>query len=445
MQMLNRFGPEYLENLRNLIPEELRPTGALDIPKGLSEQDLVKHVSALASENATVEEYASFLGAGAYNHYVPSVVRHLAGRSEFYTSYTPYQPEISQGTLQAVFEYQTLICQLTGMDVSNASLYDGASATAEAVLMACRLRKKARKVMVSGTVHPEYIETIKTYLSASEIEVEVLPYSTRKGGETFHTKLEEAEDGSIACLVVQCPNFLGVIEDLNILHELVRSKGGLGVTVVTEPLSMAIIKPPSELGADIAVGEAASFGSPLGYGGPYLGFLATRDEFVRQMPGRIAGETTDADGKRSFCLTLATREQHIRRDRATSNICTNQGLSALQAAIHMAALGRDGLRHMASLNQSKACYLKDRLTKSKGIYMAFTPHFFNEFTVRFSRGVDVDSILDALLKEKIIGGFNLKRINPELTSHLLINVTELNSREDIDRLADKIIELTEKK
>ena len=440
MKMLKRLGPAYLTELRDLIPEGLRLTEPLDIAQGTSEQELSALAKKVAGENTTVEEFSSFLGAGAYNHYVPSVVNHLSGLSGFYTAYTPYQPEISQGTLQAIFEYQTLICQLTGTDVSNASLYDGASATAEAVLMAGRIKNKGRKkVLVSRAVHPEYRETLETYLAETDCELIELPFSIETGETNFEGVKDLCAGEDAACLVVQSPNFFGVIEAIGKAKEAIQAQNGLLIAVVTEPLSMALIKPPGELGADITVGEAQGLGNHLNFGGPYLGFLSCRAEYMRQMPGRIIGEAKDAQGNRRFCMTLATREQHIRRGRATSNICTNQGLTALRAAIYMVSLGRKGLMNLALLNFSKARYLKKRLT-SRFVKTTFIPHSFNEFTVRLKNDYPLKPVLAKLIKNNIIGGLSLDRFYPELKQHLLISVTEMNTREEMDAYADLLKE-----
>lgn len=435
--ILKAIGVSSIEDLLTALPADARVKGQLNLPKGLSEQELAKALKELSLRNSTVEDYSSFLGAGAYNHYVPSVVGNLASRSEFYTAYTPYQPEISQGTLQAIFEYQTLVCQLTGMDVSNASLYDGASAVAEAVLMAKRITGK-EKVLLSSALHPEYRETVKTYLVGTGDHLTEVGYSAEEGT----TSLKAIEDGlkdseDIACLVVQHPNFFGCLEDIERLSALVHAKKGLLVMVVTEPVSLGLLKPPGQLGCDIAVGENQSFGNALNFGGPYLGFMATKTEFIRQMPGRLVGETVDKDGKRAFCLTFATREQHIRRERATSNICTNHGLCALMASIHMVSLGGTGLKKLSSLNLSKAEYLKERL-RSAGIKPAFHSPTFNEFTIRVS---NPDSVLKSLLKKRIIGGLALKRHYPELNEHIVISATEMNSKEDIDRFAEEFSRL----
>ncbi|MFQ5466322.1 MAG: aminomethyl-transferring glycine dehydrogenase subunit GcvPA [Thermodesulfobacteriota bacterium] len=419
------------ELLERVIPAELRAAGPLDLPGGLAEQELAGELSRLASKNTPVDEYSSFLGAGAYNHYVPAVVDALASRSEFSTAYTPYQPEVSQGTLQAVFEYQTLVCQLTGMDVSNSSLYDGASSVAEAVLMARRVTGRDR-VVVSSALHPEYRQTLKTYLSGAGDHVSEIAFSPETG-RTPAAAAEEALGADPAALVVQHPNFFGCLEDLEDLARAVHARKGLLVVVVTEPVSLGLLRPPGELGADIAVGENQSFGAALNFGGPYLGFMATKDRFVRHMPGRLVGRTVDHDGKRAFCLTLATREQHIRRNKATSNICSNQGLCALAAAIHLVSIGKAGLRKLALVNLSKAAYLSERLTSVAGVEAAFTGATFNEFTVRFPEAPE--PVLGRLLEKGIVGGLALGGFYPGLTRHALVAATEMNTREEIEEFA----------
>lgn len=433
-RILEAIGLKTVEELFTALPAASRVKGPLNLPKGLTEQELMELARKLARKNSSVEDFSSFLGAGAYNHYIPSVVRHLASRSEFYTAYTPYQPEISQGTLQAMFEYQTLVCQLTGMDVSNASLYDGASATAEAALMAGRLTGK-KKVVLSGALHPEYRETIKTYLAGS---AEVLSEAAfcAETGTTLPASIEAACDDNTACVVIQSPNFFGSIEDVERIASVAHARGALVVAVVTEPVSLGILKPPAASGADIVVGENQSFGNPLNFGGPHLGFMATRTEFIRQMPGRIIGETVDREGQRAYCLTFATREQHIRRERATSNICTNQGLCALTAAIHMVSLGAAGLKKLATLNLSKAEYLKGRLTKIEGVKVAFTGPTFNEFAIDIGR--DPAPVLKKLLEKKIIGGLALKRFYPALDRHILVAATEMNGVAELDAFADAL-------
>ncbi|MBI5588059.1 MAG: aminomethyl-transferring glycine dehydrogenase subunit GcvPA [Deltaproteobacteria bacterium] len=432
-EILKAVGASSVDEILESLPAALRARGPLNLPKGLSEQELKGLLKGLSEKNSTVEEYSSFLGAGAYNHYIPSAVGSLLSRSEFYTAYTPYQPEISQGTLQAVFEYQTLVCQLTAMDVSNASLYDGASATAEAVLMARRITGKDG-VLLSGALHPEYRDTVQTYLKGSNDRISEVLYCTQAGA-TLPEALKGAVNDNTACVVIQHPNFFGSLEDIERLGEIIHEKKGLLIVVTNEAVSLGLLKPPGELGADIAVGDNQSFGNPLNYGGPYLGYMATKNEFIRQMPGRLVGQTVDRNGKTAFCLTFSTREQHIRRERATSNICTNHGLCALAASIHMASLGSRGLKKLALLNLSKAEYLKERLN-SFGIKTAFNSRTFNEFAVRVDK--DPDAVLKALLKRSIMGGLSLKRFYPGLAHHILVAATEMNSKEDIDRFAAEL-------
>lgn len=425
-KMCEAIGIASVEELLKPIPASLRVDGVLDIKAGLSEQETLTRLKELSEKNST--EKASFLGGGSYNHYSPSVVDHLLLRSEFFTSYTPYQPELSQGTLQAIFEYQTLICQLTGMEISNSSLYDGASATAEAVLMARRLTRRG-KVVVSSALHPEYRDTIETYLLGFNEEPTELAYCT-EAGSTIAESTDSVVDEETSCLVVQHPNFFGSIEDIKTLAERVHAKGALLIVVTTEALSLALLKPPGELGADIAVGEAQSFGNPMSFGGPYIGYMATKQKHIRQLPGRIIGETKDKNNKRSFCLTFATREQHIRREKATSNICTNQGLSALASAIYLNSLGKAGLMDLARLNLSKAEYLKNNLSEIAGITATFTAPTFNEFTITIDG--DAQEFLKQLSKKKIIGGLGLKRFYPSLNNQILIAVTEMNSKAELD-------------
>ncbi len=429
-KILKAVGAGSAEELFAQLPAASRLKGPLAIPDGLSEQELLGHLKSLSSKNSTVEEYSSFLGAGAYNHYIPSIVDAIISRSEFYTSYTPYQPELSQGTLQAIFEYQTLVCQLTGMDVANASLYDGATAVAEACLMAKRITGR-EGIVLAKAVHPEYRETVATYLTGTGDHLSTVEYSASTGATPLEA-IEAAISDKTACVVIQHPNFFGSLEDVEAIAEAVHRKKALLVVVVTEAVSLGLLKSPGDSGCDIAVGENQSFGNSLSYGGPYLGFMAAKTEFVRQMPGRLIGQTVDREGKRAFCLTFATREQHIRRERATSNICTNHGLCALAASVHMTALGSGGLKRLASLNLSKAEYLKKKL-KEAGVEAAFTSPTFNEFTVKVKGGAE--AALGKLLDRKIIGGLALKRHYPELADHLLICATEMNSKEEMDKLA----------
>jgi len=432
-KILKALGASKVEEVLSQLPASLRLTKALDLPAGLSEQELAAHLRELGSRNTTVQDYSSFLGAGAYNHYIPAIVDSVISRSEFFTSYTPYQPELSQGTLQAIFEYQTLVCQLTGMDVANASLYDGATAVAEAALMARRITGK-QGIVLSSALHPEYRKTVKTYLVGTGDQLSEVMYCTETG-VTLPGAVEAAISDSTACVIVQHPNFFGCLEDVQAVAEVVHRKKALLVIVVNEAISLGLLKPPGETGCDIVVGENQSFGNSLSYGGPYLGFMATKDEFIRQMPGRLIGQTVDRDGKRAFCLTFATREQHIRRERATSNICTNHGLCALAAAVHMVGLGSQGLKKLASLNLSKAEYLKKKLSEA-GAQLAFSAPTFNEFTIKVNK--DPGQVLNNLLGKKIIGGLGLKRFYPALDRHILVTATEMNSKAEMDALAEAI-------
>lgn len=432
-KILEAVGAGSVEELLAQLPAASRLEAPLAMPAGLSEQELAAHLKRLASRNSTVEDLSSFLGAGAYNHYIPATVDAVISRSEFYTSYTPYQPELSQGTLQAIFEYQTLVCQLTGMDVANASLYDGATAVAEAALMARRLTGR-QGIVLSGALHPEYRETVATYLTGTGDHLSEVAYCTETG-TTLPEAIDKACGDDTACVVVQHPNFFGSLEEIEAIADVVHRKKALLVVAVTEAVSLGLLKPPGHSGADIAVGEMQSFGNPLSYGGPYLGFMSTKDEFIRQMPGRLIGQTVDREGRRAFCLTFATREQHIRRERATSNICTNHGLCALAAAVHMVSLGAGGLRRLAALNLSKAEYLKKRLSEA-GAKPAFSAPTFNEFTVKVKG--EPEAVLKRLLDKKIIGGLALNRHYPELGHHLLVAATEMNSKEEIDAFASAL-------
>lgn len=433
-RMLAAIGAASVDELLGAIPLALRTKTPLNVPDGVSEQEIARQLKELSLKNSTVEDYSSFLGAGAYNHYIPSTVRALASRSEFYTAYTPYQPEVSQGTLQAIFEYQTMVCQLTSMDVANASLYDGATSVAEAVLMARRITGK-RGVLLSRALHPEYRETVRTYLKEDGESVTEAVFSSSTGA-TLASEIEGKKEETLACVVVQHPNFFGSLEEVALLSAAAHKKKALLIIVVNEAVSLGMLKPPGELGADIAVGEFRSFGNPLNYGGPYLGFMAAKTEFIRQMPGRLIGETVDKSGRRAFCLTFSTREQHIRRERATSNICTNHGLCALLAAIHMVSLGATGVNLLARLNLSKAEYLKEKLAKVPGITIAFTSPTFNEFTIKTDAASD--ALLKGLLKKQIIGGLDLKGFYPELGSHILVCATEMNSKEEMDAFTDAL-------
>ena len=428
-QMLERIGVATLEDLFVEVPESVRLKRPLDIQEPASETELLRELKALALGNATPETHKSFLGGGAYHHFIPTVIDHLISRSEFYTAYTPYQPEISQGTLQAVFEFQTLICQLTGMDAANASMYDGASACAEAVLMAMRLTRR-KKVLLSKALNPRYRGVVATY--CRYLGMELVDVAVAADGRTDLEDLAAKLDDSTAVVVAGYPNYFGVIEDVAALADKSHEYGAKLVTAVSEPIALGLLKSPGELGADIVAGDGQSFGLPLSFGGPYVGFFAVRQKDVRGMPGRLVGETTDLEGQRGFVLTLATREQHIRREKATSNICSNQGLCALMATIFMSLLGKQGLREMAEQNLAKAAYARKQLSGIKGFSLVFDGPAFNEFVVRSE--APVTEVLSQLEEAGILGGIPLGEDYPEMADCFLVCVTEQNQREEIDAL-----------
>ncbi|MGQ9617745.1 MAG: aminomethyl-transferring glycine dehydrogenase subunit GcvPA [Candidatus Aminicenantia bacterium] len=432
--MLSEIGVSSEEEFFLTIPEEFKIKRSLQLPQPMDEISLLNYFKELSSKNRV--ELIPFIGAGAYPHYIPTVVDFLSSRGEFLTPYTPYQPELSQGTLQIIFEYQTLICSLTGMEVSNASLYDGATATAESALMAWRI-KKGDKILVSSTIHPLWRETLKTYLKNFSIEITEIPY--RDDGKTDYQKALELCDDRVFAIIVQTPNFFGIVEDLKEVSDIAKEKKILFLVGVSEALSLGLLKPPGEFGADIAFGEVQSFGLPLSFGGPYLGFIASKMEFVRQMPGRIAGETVDKNGKRGFVLTLSTREQHIRREKATSNICTNQAWCALRATIYLETLGRKGLMELAKINFLKASYGKRKIEKMKGIKLKFNSLTFNEFVVEFEK--PIDKIYEKMEKEGFIPGFPVSKFYKELKNASLLCFTEVHSRETIDRFIEKLGEM----
>ena len=429
-QMLDAIGVRSVDDLFDDIPAAVRLKRPLRVPPALSEADLTTHLRALAARNADADRYSSFLGAGCYDHFSPAIIGHLISRGEFLTSYTPYQPEISQGTLQAIYEYQTLICQLTGMEVSNASMYEGASATAEAILMAYRLTGRDQ-VVLARSLHPEYRQVTRTY--AQQINLTFGEAGYTPGGTVDVKQAKALLNNRVACLVVQNPNFFGAIEDLAELAEAAHAVGALLVVAVAEPISLGLLKPPGECGADIVAGEGQGLGVPMSFGGPFLGFFAAQEKYVRQMPGRLVGATEDRDGRAGYVLTLATREQHIRREKATSNICTSEALVALIATIYMETLGKNGMREVALQNLNKAAHAKERLAKVKGCAIRFSGPTFNEFVVQVKR--KPAGVLKDLLKRQIIGGFDLSRFYPELSDCLLVCVTEQNSRDEIEALA----------
>jgi glycine dehydrogenase subunit 1 len=433
-QMLTEIGAPSLEALSSP-PSGLEIRERLDIAPGLAEADAYAHIKALADSNDAAS-MVSFLGAGAYRHYRPPAVPWFATRSEFLTAYTPYQAEASQGTLEAIFEWQTYICLLTGMDVSNASLYDGATAVVEAVIMAMHATGRKR-VAISLTVHPMYRAVLNTYAAGMGIDVVEVPYGAQ--GVSDLTRSEDALKDA-ACLIVQSPNFFGNIEDVGSASTMAHLKGGLSVSVTAEALSLAVLKTPRASGADVAVGEAQSFGLPVGYGGPYVGFVATTKEHVRRLPGRLVGETTDVDGRQAFVLTLQGREQHIRRELASSNICTNQALCALIATVYLATVGATGLRAIASANLGKAREICDKITSLTGFERAFSAPFFNEFCVRTP--VPAETLARRLEARGILPGLPLSRFYPELSHHLLVCATEMTTTNDIRSLTTALAEET---
>ncbi len=422
--MLRETGHDSIQELFAQIPEELKVQGTLKLPGPLSEPEILEFFRQAARESS--RDYVSMLGAGAYAHYRPVAVDSLLSRGEFFTAYTPYQAEMAQGTLQAMFEFQTLITQLTGMDVANASLYDGSTAMTEAVLMALRITRRER-VLVARTVHPEYRQVLNTYVRHQGFEVAELPHAP--SGQLDAATLEPSLRPETAAVVIQSPNFFGVLERASEIAAAAHRAGALLIVVITEPLSLGVVRPPAE--ADIVCGEAQSFGVPVSFGGPYLGFLAAKEQFVRQMPGRLVGQTQDTEGRRGFVLTLATREQHIRREKATSNICTNQALCALAATIYLSLLGKSGLKALAEQNLAKAHYAARELSQASAL--PFSGPFFNEFVVKTP--APVDEVLAALREEKIIGGLDVGVFYPELKDHLLVCATETVSRKAIDQAA----------
>ena len=429
-EMLRVIGVPSIDALFADIPAAVQLHRSLDLPPALSDPEVLAQLTAMAARNTHADAAPTFLGAGAYDHYVPSVVWHLAGRGEFLTAYTPYQAEMMQGELQAGYEYQSMLCELTAMDVANASMYDGASATAEAAVMAKDLTKRA-EVVVSTAVHPEYREVLRTYTTPLGITVVEVP---QRGGRTDLAALRAAVSDRTAAIIIQHPNFFGGLEDGPAVAALAHGAGAVLICAVADPLSLGLLRPPGEWGADIIAGEGQPLGNHLNFGGPYLGMLATRQDYVRRLPGRLVGATVDVDGRRGFVLTLQTREQHIRREKATSNICTNEALLALAAAVYMAALGRTGFRKVAELNLYKAAYAKERLSALPGFRLMFEGPTFHEFVVRTPR--PPEEINAALRARGIIGGAPLGRWYPDLADGWLLCVTEQRTREQIDRLVD---------
>ncbi len=430
-RMLDAIGAGSIDDLFAAVPERVRLERDVAIPPAMTEPDLVAHLEAEARRNADPSRCAQFLGAGVYRHYAPAFIDQLLLRSEFYTAYTPYQPEISQGTLQAIFEFQTLVCQLMGTDIANASMYDGSTAMTEAALMATRLTRR-NAVAVARTVHPHYRQVLRTYAENLGLPISELGYSA--DGTVDLDAVRQSSAGG-AAIIFQCPNFFGVIEDPRPIVAAAHEAGALAVAVVTEPIAMGLLEPPGSLGADIVAAELQACGIPASFGGPYCGVIAASEKCLRQMPGRLVGRTRDTEGRDGFVLTLATREQHIRREKATSNICTNSGLMALSASMFMAAYGKQGLPALARLNFDKAHYALRAILRAggAGLRPAFGGAFFNEFVVRGVR--DAEAAHARLLGDGLVAGTPLGRDYPELEDALLLCVTELNQAKDIDRLA----------
>jgi glycine dehydrogenase subunit 1 len=429
-QMLETIGANSIDDLFSDIPKEVRFKGDLKIKEAASESDLIKELSTLADKNMNTKEYTSFLGAGVYDHYIPTIVDHVISRSEFYTAYTPYQPEISQGELQAIFEFQTMICELTGMEVANSSMYDGSTALAEAASLSYGHTKKT-KVIVSKAVHPQSRAVLQTY--AKGFNLEVVEIDT-PNGTTDLEKLKAEIDDNTACVIVQYPNFFGQVEPLKELEEIIHSQKSLFV-VSSNPLALGLLQPPGKFDADIVIGDAQPFGIPAQYGGPHCGYFAVSKKLMRKVPGRLVGQTKDEEGRRGFVLTLQAREQHIRREKATSNICSNQALNALAASVAMTAVGKRGVKEMATQNIQRANYAKKKL-QEQGLEIVFTGPSFNEFVVKLNQ--PVKEVNQKLLEKGMIGGYDLSEDYPELKQHMLLAVTELRTKEEIDTLAQEL-------
>jgi glycine dehydrogenase subunit 1 len=423
--MLAKIGAKSIDELFTDVPEAARLNGSVDLPPHQTELQVEQALSRMAAENTPASSVPFFVGGGAYKHHVPATVDHLIQRSEFLTAYTPYQPEISQGTLQTLFEFQTQVALMTGMDVANASMYDGSTACGEAVLMAARATKR-KKAVLAGSLHPHYAATTRT--TAKYMDIDIVSSTPDLGGLSG---IAEMIDDETACVVIQTPDVFGRLHDMTAISEKAHQHGALVIAVFTEPVSLGLVKSPGEMGADIAVGEGQGIGVGLNFGGPYVGLFACKDDrrFIRNLPGRLAGETVDADGRRGFVLTLSTREQHIRRDKATSNICTNSGLCALAFTIHMTLLGEKGLRTLAQLNHETACDLADRLSAIDGVEL-LTDSFFNEFALRLPK--PAAGVLDQLVAKGVLGGIPASRLYPgEMDNVLIVAATETNSEDDL--------------
>jgi len=424
-EMLKDIGVSDFNELIRDIPEKFRLKGLLNIPKGKSEYEVVKYLRQLSEMNRACSKMLCFLGGGAYDHYIPAAVDTIISRSEFLTAYTPYQAEVSQGTLQAIYEFQSLVCRLTGMDIANASMYDGAAAVAEAVLLSMA-HTRNNTVYLSSGLHPSYRDVIATYTSGIDVNIKTLP---EKSGKVDADSLAGIDYDSAACVVVQSPNFIGLIEDIKRIGEIVKEKKALFVTVAN-PFALALLTSPGEAGADLAVGEMQVFGNSLNFGGPYLGYFAADKKYTRKIPGRLAACTKDMDGKTGYVLTLQTREQHIRRDKATSNICTNQALCALAATVHLSLMGERGVKDAAVQSVKKAHYLADKLTALPGFSLVYDDRFFNEFVVKLP--VNADEFVRMMEKENILAGVSLGGFYADRGDQILVAVTEKRSRDDLD-------------
>ncbi|MFC6229981.1 aminomethyl-transferring glycine dehydrogenase subunit GcvPA [Paenibacillus allorhizosphaerae] len=435
-EMMKTVGIESMEELFRDIPESVRYRGTLPMSSAMDELALLNHMKSLAGRNADSERYPSFLGAGIYDHHVPVVINHIVSRSEFYTAYTPYQPEISQGELQAIFEFQSYICELTGMAVANASMYDGATALAEAGALAVGATKR-KQIVVSRTVHPEARAILRTTARGLNVEIVEIGYAN---GTTDLEQLKAAVSDQTAAVIVQSPNFFGCLEDVGAIEPIIHERKGL-LVVSANPISLGLLEAPGRLGADIVVGDAQPLGISASLGGPTCGFFAVAEPLMRRMPGRIVGQTVDRDGKRGFVLTLQAREQHIRREKATSNICSNQALLALCASVYLSTMGKAGIREAAHLNLQKAHYASQRLTRESGFALPFSAPFFNEFVLKLPEGASAAELNNKLLDAGMIGGYDLGSAYPELHGHMLVAVTEKRTKAEIDAFAERLGEL----
>lgn len=434
-EMLETIGCKSIDDLFSKIDHRVRLNGKLKLPNPLSEMEVAALIKKIGKKNANLEDYTSFLGGGAYEHFIPSVVKHIIGRSEFYTAYTPYQAEASQGTLQTIYEYQSFICELTGMDVSNASVYDGASAVSEAAFMASRITG-LKKIIVSETVHPHYRQVLKTCTRGAGLDLCELQ---SKDGIADIDMLKELVDDNTACVIIQNPNFFGCLEHVDTIERIIHSRKSLFIMCI-DPVSLGILAPPGEYGADIVVGEGQSLGNNLAFGGPYLGLFSCRKDFLRQLPGRIVGRTRDKNGKTGYVLTLQTREQHIRRSKATSNICSNQALNALACTVYLSCMGKQGIPSVGNLCLQKAHYAQKQIEKIDGYELKFKQPFFKEFLIQCPG--DPEEINKRLLERKIIGGLSVSKFYSELKDCMLMCVTEMRTKEQIDRFVDVLAKIS---